>query len=369
MLAPRRFCSLLVSCTNPSLRARVLKLADRVADMSEPESASHGYSLIFHVLWKSHVLQRRELDPLVSTLLSKMRDQEVPVGERGLNYLISLYVSYGDVAKARGLFDLLREGEGEWRVQPNVMNYTTLMHGLASRADLPIVLRYFDQLKRDGVQPDCRAYAALLHACAEATDLPRALQVWDEMRRARVGQTTHAFNCLLSACNRALDLQLALGLFDDMQARWGITPDAVTYASLIDLCGRLEDYARAHDLLEGMKARGLAPTAHIYTSLISAYAETGKVEPCFEVLDRMLGEGVRPTSVTVGSLVNACLNAGDFRKAVETLGRMKREFGIVPDSRILSLLIDKAGPKATTTDIVHRTTPPPYFIIIIVIYY
>lgn len=364
VIQPRRYCSLLVSCTNPKLRARVLRLADKVTDVSAANSAAHGYALIFHTLWKSRVLQRRELDPLVATILSTMRDQEVPVNGQCLNYILNLYFAYGDVAKACDLFDLLREGEGRWRAEPNVMTYTTLVRGLAGRdagghldgsvrPDLPRALRYFEQMvKRDGVRPDRMAFTALLHVCAAEADLPRALQVWDEMNRAGIAPDTFAFNSLLHVCNRALDLDLALKLTDGMQSRQ-LEPNDVTYSSLIDLCCRVNDFGRAHELLNEMKERGIAPTVITYTSLISAYGQAGDVARCFDVLALMAQERVRPNQVTLAGLVQACLNAGDFRKAVQTLGDMKRRYGLAPSAYVLYHLIHKAGPNAKTTDLLR----------------
>lgn len=364
VIQPRRYCSLLVSCTNPKLRARVLRLADKVTDVSAADSAAHGYALIFHTLWKSRVLQRRELDPLVATILSTMRDQEVQVNGQCLNYLLNLYFAYGDVAKACDLFDLLREGEGRWRAEPNVMTYTTLVRGLAGRdaggqldgsvrPDLPRALRYFEQMvKRDGVRPDRVAFTALLHVCAAEADLPRALQVWDEMKRAGVAPDTFAFNSLLHVCNRALDLDLALKLTDGMQSRQ-LEPNDVTYSSLIDLCCRVNDFGRAHELLNEMKERGIAPTVITFTSFISAYGQAGDVERCFDVLALMAQERVRPNQITLAGLVQACLNAGDFRKAVQTLGDMKRRYGLAPSAYVLYHLIHKAGPKAKTTDLLR----------------
>jgi pentatricopeptide repeat protein len=360
VIPPRRYCSLLVACTNGKLRARILRLADKVMDLSAAESAAHGYGLIFHVLRKSRVVQRRELDSLIATILSTMRDQDVSVNEHGLNHLLNLYISYGDVAKACDLFDLLREGEGRWRTQPNVITYTTLIRGLAGRADanvrpnLPRALAYFDQMLRDGLQPDRMAFTALLHVCAEADDLPRALQVWGNMKRAGVAPDTFTFNSLIHACHRALDLNLALKFMGDMQSpKWGqLTPDDVTYSSLIDLCCWVNDFVRAHELLNEMKERGIAPTVYTFSSLISGYAVAGDVERCYDVLVQMDQERVRPNHVTLVSLVNACLNAGDFRKAVETLGNMKRQYNLAPNRHTLHLLISKAGPQAKTSDLV-----------------
>jgi len=63
---------------------------------------------------------------------------------------------------------------------------------------------------------------------------------------------------------------------EDMGAE-GLTPNAVTFSTLIHGCGRAGQLTRAFALLNEMKSLGLAPNVVTYTTLVDALCRDGQV--------------------------------------------------------------------------------------------
>ena len=93
-----------------------------------------------------------------------------------------------------------------------------------------------------------------------------------------------------------------------------MTPNVVTYNTLIDACHRAGDLDAGLEALNHMKRNtNLKPDAMTYTSLISSVARrqtqsSGQNDPdlAFSLFDEMVNERIRPNGMTYCALIDVC---------------------------------------------------------------
>ncbi|KAI9907961.1 hypothetical protein PsorP6_004748 [Peronosclerospora sorghi] len=94
--------------------------------------------------------------------------------------------------------------------------------------------RLFELLLEDGVFPGHNVCNAALSCYARTSDLTKLRRTFELIERYAT-PTTYSFNCLISAFGNASQMDEALNVFKKMQDDDAVTPDIVTFNSL--LCG------------------------------------------------------------------------------------------------------------------------------------
>ena len=140
----------------------------------------------------------------------------------------------------------------------------------------------------------------LINASIELKDLQRAMGIYKSFDDYSVVPTLAIFHSLFDGCIAAHHRQLGDLLLGDMK-KYGLEPNAVTFATLIQLCLTQDAYEDAFFYLEEMKASGRTPPRPIYVNLV--YKCWSVNDPRVEmVLDEMKECGYnlprRPTTET-----------------------------------------------------------------------
>jgi len=153
----------------------------------------------------------------------------------------------------------------------------------------------------------------------------------------RVANAFH-YNAMLSALSdsakgRTLLLQM-------IEAK--ITPDVVTYTSLITLEMRLGNTGKAEIYLTEMKAAGLKPNVRTHSALVEGYGKRGTLDRVLSSLKRMEEDGVEPNEFILASVMDACAKRGATEEAEEVFDRLTRraERPIQPNKHVFTVMID-----------------------------
>lgn len=113
-------------------------------------------------------------------------------------------------------------------------------------------------------------------------------------------------------------------------------PREQAFTALIDLCGRMRDYAKAQEVFDAMKRiRGVRPNKFSYSALIAACSSSGEWQQALDVFAQMQNAAktdpnCRPNQVTYGALISACERGGMHEMALAKFEEM-RSAGIKPD--------------------------------------
>lgn len=113
-------------------------------------------------------------------------------------------------------------------------------------------------------------------------------------------------------------------------------PREQAFTTLINMCGRLRDWAKALEVFEAMKElKTVRPNTYTYSALISACSCAGEWQRALSVFDAMKvaaesDPGCRPNHVTYCALVTACERCGQHKAALELFDEMMHA-NITPD--------------------------------------
>jgi pentatricopeptide repeat protein len=164
---------------------------------------------------------------------------------------------------------------------------------------------------------------------------------------------TRSANILMNAYAKMGDVEAAQNLLSQMLAtQWTagsdvppLTPNSVTYNTLIDACRRAGDLTKGLQTLQDMRSSGSQPDARTYTSLISTVARQrsssststsrssssssrplfGSNDPdmAFTLLSEMVNEQhLRPNGITYCALIDVCGRCGRPDLALKGLRMM-----------------------------------------------
>merc|ERR1711938_278624 len=113
--------------------------------------------------------------------------------------------------------------------------------------------------------------------------------------------------------------QSAVQLLESAEARYGVTPNTITYNAAISACEKGGQWERALALLDAMQAAGVAPDTITYSAAISACEKGGQWERALALLDEMQAAGVAPNTITYNATISACEKGGQWERALSLL--------------------------------------------------
>ncbi|CAA0834602.1 Pentatricopeptide repeat-containing protein -chloroplastic [Striga hermonthica] len=244
------------------------------------------------------------------------------------NALVDMYAKCGNISRARRVFDAI-----EWKelVTWNSMINGYLKHGLVSKAWS--VLR---KMVEEGCEPDPVTMSAVLtggphyrigtqiHGWAVRRGLDWDLSVANSLivfysgrrisGRARwlfermPKKDVVSWNSVISAHTND---QLALEYFNRMTEYSDVSPDGITFVSLLSACARLGKVREGERIFSEMEEKyGVRPCAEHYACMVNLYGRAGLIGEAYEfIVEKMGDEEAGPTAW--GALLYGCYLHGD----------------------------------------------------------
>lgn len=208
----------------------------------------------------------------------------------------------------------------------------------------------YDEMEHENSRLICDAYtyASLIKACVNAGEPERALSLYDSMahpqRERPVERTPTVYTAALHACamqKPTADLAKALEIWRDVrEAR--IQPDAMLYATLMDVAGRAGESEVADRVMFEMERDGVTPTPEVFSTLAGIAAKAGDVTRVEDLLDEMTDRGTVPSLSTFNALIAAAARAGDCEAADDAAARLTAA-GLTRDAKSYEGLVYAAA--------------------------
>ena len=206
---------------------------------------------------------------------------------------------------------------------PNTETFASLIYVCVKLRRLDEAFRHFEAMMDARILPDSRTYAHLLKGCGRARQVRRgeafflllkergAPSVYD----ARVYNAVINMHCHSKTRGQHLlpkEAAPAWEAFEEMQAR-GIAPDAVTYNSLIALCGRTSrpEVERALRLLAEMDEIGVPITDVTASATMQVLGRAHELELGRTLMPQLLERGFTPSTATWRPLLHSSATRGD----------------------------------------------------------
>mmetsp|Transcript_62160 Transcript_62160/g.111956 ORF Transcript_62160/g.111956 Transcript_62160/m.111956 type:complete len:969 (+) Transcript_62160:3-2909(+) len=227
-------------------------------------------------------------------------------------------VMYGSVLKGfchQKRFDRVWVVYGEMLAQKmlfSVVTFNSLIDACARSGDMHRVQPLLEEMSSQGIEPNIITYSTVLKGYCSANRLNDAFELMEHMKKnTRLTPDEVTYNTLLDGCARQGLFDRGMSVLDEMrQVR--VPPSNFTLSVLVKLAIRAKKPSqRAFDLVEEIsKEFRLRPNVHVYNNLIQACTCTGDLRRGLAVLERLLGEKVRPDHRTYALLLRAAVAGG-----------------------------------------------------------
>lgn len=261
------------------------------------------------------------------------------------NILVDVYVKCGNIEDAHKMFNRMLERD--------VVSWTTMISGYAQGGICKDAIILFEQLQQEGTKPDNVTLVSILKACASLVALEQgqrihahlvyrgcepdvlvwgslidmyakcgrlklARQVFDEMCEGNIV----LWNSMITGYAQAEIGDKAIELFKEMQLE-GVTPDRITYLSILMCCLHLKQIKHAHTHIINSDFES---DMCIQNSLIDMYANSGSLETASQIFHRMVvRDGFSWNAMIAGHTQHG------FHEEALILFKQMQEEGVKPD--------------------------------------
>ncbi|CAL5331865.1 unnamed protein product [Camellia sinensis] len=255
---------------------------------------------------------------------------------------------------------------------PNVVTYTTVLGGYASRVDMVSAKKVFDEILDRGWVPDATTYTILMDGFCKQGRLIDAVKVMDDMEENGVEPNDVTYGVMIEAYCKEKKPGEALNLLDDMLKKKYVPSSALCCRVIDALCeeGKVEnacdlwkkllknnctpDNAISSTLIHwlckegkiwearklfGEFERDSIPSVLTYNMLIAGMCERGELHEAGRLWDDMVEKGCVPNAFTYNMLIKGFCKVGNPREGIRVLEEML-EKGCLPNKSTYSILIE-----------------------------
>ncbi|KAI8071417.1 hypothetical protein BC940DRAFT_294405 [Gongronella butleri] len=315
------YCNLIHAFAKRRNYGRALTVFERMLTVGAKPS-TRTFNAVLHVFADQGWTDR------ASYMWETMHSLELVPDAATYSEMIRCYGNTGDLPSCLRFYQqMLQQQKQEQQnqqldvIQPNVYTYSALIQAYGQHHDLRGVLQWFHTLLRQGLMPNEVIMANVLHALAKHHHSPtRKTQQnshWqqhhlvDAIQRiaqqcimAGVKTDVTLYTILLSVQAAASprradkdDLAFVLQVHRDMLQKC-IDPNAYTYTTLIDLCGRHGYTATAQQIFDLMQASDRhQPTTATYCVMLDMWRRNKRKDKVHALLNQFLRE-CRSTGLT-----------------------------------------------------------------------
>ena len=264
--------------------------------------------------------------------------------------LIDMYAHCGALGKARETFSELPIHD--------VVSWSALIAGYVQYGLWDTALKYFKQMRDEGISPNMVTFLCILKACGKTGSLEMGEEVHKEVNKQRLlkkyGVLGNALVDMYAKCGalgkaqevfRELSIQdviswtalisgytqhgfdeEALKCFEKMRDE-GVSPNVVTFICILKACGQIGFLKMGEEIHEQIGMKGLFEKYIVLgNTLVDMYAKFGLVEKAQETFDKL---PIRDL-VSWNALIAGYAQLGQPRRVFNVFGKM-RESNTIPD--------------------------------------
>ncbi|XP_010535274.1 PREDICTED: putative pentatricopeptide repeat-containing protein At1g17630 [Tarenaya hassleriana] len=219
------------------------------------------------------------------------------------NSLMTSFVEAGLPDEALSVFSELEEMSDPLKVKANVITWTSIIRGCATRGRGMESLELFRKMQFSNVLPNSVTVCCILSTCAELTAFSLGREVHGHIIRTLAGDNILVQNGLVNMYMK---------------------------------CGSLSE---GDMIFEVMTEKDLTS----WNTMISGYGIHGHGERALGIFDQMIKAGFCPDDVTLIAVLSACSHAGLVKEGREIFYSMSKEFGIEPQVQHYACIVDMLG--------------------------
>ena len=201
--------------------------------------------------------------PEVLNLLNLMTEKQIFIEENIFIVFVDFCVKLGKVSIALESYSLLKIEN----LKLSVAGFNSLIEACVKSSKMTDAWELLDEMKAQNCFPDNFTYSSLIKGIkteGETADLDRAFDLLSALKQTNsVIPDEILYNCLLDACVSTKKFDKALELFHEMPKH-----DEISYNTLIKGFSQSKQIEKALEMLKSMKNSGISPNEVTYNSII-----------------------------------------------------------------------------------------------------
>ncbi|KAI5058798.1 hypothetical protein GOP47_0026968 [Adiantum capillus-veneris] len=209
--------------------------------------------------------------------------------------------------------DILARGT----LRKNIFIGSTLIHMYATCGAFVKAQEVLDNLHTQNVVP----WNALIAGFAQHGQGDKALGWFQKMKGNDISPDAVTYASVLKACGSIAAIQEAQEIHDEIVRRGLLANNAVLANSLVDVYAKCGMLPMAQHVLDELPVRDVVS----WTALIAGYCEHGQYEDALLCYERLQQEGTSPNRVTFTCTLKACGNIGAIDKGMELHAEIVRK--------------------------------------------
>ncbi|XP_027342459.1 pentatricopeptide repeat-containing protein At4g02750-like [Abrus precatorius] len=246
--------------------------------------------------------------------------------EISYNVMIAGYVQYKKIDMARELFEAMP--------CQNIDSWNIMISGYGQNGDIAQARNLFDKMP----QRDSVSWAAIIAGYAQTGHYEEAMNMLVEMKRDGENLNRSAFCCALSTCADIAALELGKQVHGQV-VKTGYENGCLVGNALVGMYGKCGSIDEAYDVFEGIQHKDVIS----WNTMLAGYARHGFGRQALMVFESMMKAGVKPDDITMAGVLSACSHTGLTNKGTEYFLSMHKDYGITPNSKHYTCMIDLLG--------------------------
>ena len=234
--------------------------------------------------------------------------------------------------RRRDLAAKLWDDMATFGIQHDVALWTAMIDAYDNIHAIDDALACWRMMRTQNIKPDALAYRAIISALFNGRKPDMAMQIFHEYQRRDVSlkgsDQLIVYNTVLHGLLLVHRVQEAKDLLRNMQ-RAGVTPDRVSYNTLLAYYGRRESFNELADVVNEMANASLTGDVFFFSTILSALLKAGREDAPDIVFKLMRKQGVEPNVTTYSAIIDHQMRSDD-EKSVRAALLMLRKMELDP---------------------------------------